>query len=289
MTTFNGSKYVKEQIDSILNQIDIDITLVVSDDMSTDGTIDILKSCFDSRVKILPNKGKFGSASQNFFRLVRDVDFKNYDYIAFADQDDIWDLDKIKISIEVLNVRGFDAYSSNVIAFWEDGRELLIDKAQAQKKYDHLFGSAGPGCTYVFKNSLALAFKEELIRKEKLTKRIDLHDWLIYTFARENNYKWYVDSNSTMKYRQHERNEFGANSGFIAIKDRWNKARNGWYRNQILDTAKFCDIDNKIVNLLTQNRYIDKLNLLKFLFQFRKKRKEAFFLGLTLLVPRFNK
>jgi rhamnosyltransferase len=288
MTTFNGSKYVKQQIDSILNQRNVDITIIVSDDMSSDDTIDMIESYYDSRIKILANKGKFGSASQNFFRLIRDVEFKGYDYVAFADQDDVWDLNKIKNAIDTLIDKGVDAYSSNVLAFWKDGRELIIDKAQTQKKYDHLFSSAGPGCTYVFKNSLALAFQEQLKEKEQLTKRIDLHDWLIYTFARKNNYKWYVDSNTTMKYRQHENNEFGANSGLTAFKKRWNKARNGWYRDQILDTAKFCDIDNKIVKLLTRNRYIDRLILLKSVFQYRKKRKEALFLGLTLLVPGYK-
>lgn len=288
MTTFNGSKYIKEQIDSILNQKNADITIIVSDDMSTDNTIAIVNSYSDPKIKILTNKGKFGSASQNFFRLVRDVEFKNYDYIAFADQDDIWDLDKIKNSIETLVVKRFDAYSSNVLAFWKDGRKLIIDKAQSQKKYDHLFSSAGPGCTYVLKSSLAQAFKEQLINKEMLTKRIDLHDWLIYAFARENNYKWFIDSNTTMKYRQHDNNEFGANSGLITYKNRWNKSRNGWYRSQILDTAKFCNIDNEVTDLLIQNRYVDRLNLLQSLFKLRRKRIDALFLGLTLLVPGYK-
>lgn len=133
--------------------------------MSVDGTLKIIKSYSDSRITILPKKGKLGSASQNFFRLIRDVEFKGYDYVVFADQDDVWDLNKIKNAIDTLIYKGFDAYSSNVLAFLKDGRELLIDKVQTQKKHDHLFSSAGPGCTYVFKNSLVIAFQEQL--KEK--------------------------------------------------------------------------------------------------------------------------
>jgi len=288
LASYNGEDYIKSQINSILNQKNIDLKLIISDDNSNDNTVKLIQSFNDDRITLLPIIRSTGSASQNFFRLLRDVDFNSFDYISLADQDDIWEFDKLSRSIKKIMDEKVDAYSSNVTAFWDNGRELLLDKSEKQKRFDHLFSSAGPGCTYVFKKGLALNLKRQLIRQEKLTKRIDLHDWLIYTYARENNYKWFVDINVTMKYRQHGNNEFGANSGIIALKDRWSKARNGWYRNQILNISSFCSINNRIVKLLTRNTYIDRLRLLKNLFQYRKKKKEAIFLGLILIVPGFK-
>lgn len=288
LATYNGEKYIRKQLDSILNQNNVDLKVIVSDDMSTDLTMDIIESYSDSRIIFLPSGKKFGSASQNFFRLIRDTNFEDCEFIAFADQDDIWNSNKMNIAINTINTKLVDAYSSNVIAFWEYGREVVIDKAQPEKKYDHLFSSAGPGCTYVLKKELVLNFKKELVKQRELTKDIELHDWLIYSFARSNNYKWYVDKNITIRYRQHSNNEFGANFGLKAFKDRWRKARNGWYRTQILKTTEFCDIDNDIVKNLRRNSYLNRLNLLKNIFQFRKRKREAFFLGLTFLIPGFK-
>ncbi len=288
LATFNGEKYIKKQLESILNQKQIEVKIVVSDDMSSDLTIDIIKSFSDPRIEILPNIGKFGSASQNFFRLIRDVDFSNFEFVAFSDQDDVWNLDKLVFSIQKIQNYNCDVFSSNVIAFWDNGKELLLDKSQNQKKHDHFFGSAGPGCTYVMKNSLISDFKTQLLKHEKLSRKIDLHDWLIYTFARENNYRWHVDFKSTMRYRQHINNEFGANSGLKAVKSRWHNARNGWYRKQILLTARFCETNNNITKWLSSNSYFDRLCLFANIFNYKKKPVEALFLGITLIVPGFK-
>lgn len=288
LATYNGQNYIKEQIDSILAQKRVHLNIVVSDDVSTDNTLSIIESYNDERIKILPMIGKFGSASQNFFRLIRDTEFDLYDYIAFADQDDIWYSNKIFNAIKEIESKNMDAYSSNVLAFWPNGKTLIIDKAQSQKKYDFLFSSPGPGCTYVFKKKLGIDFKAHLLSKVELTKKIDLHDWLIYAFARSKNFKWFIDKEISMKYRQHESNEFGANAGLKVFKDRWNKSRNGWYRIQILKTAEFCDINNRQIKLLKQNNYIDRLKLITGIFDYRRKVREAVFLGLTFIIPGYK-
>ncbi len=288
LATYNGSEFIKEQLDSILFQEGVKVHIVVSDDMSDDNTLDIIKNYQSNKITILPNIGKFGSASQNFFRLIRDSNVEKFDFIAFADQDDIWNTDKLKNAIDCIENKNIDAYSSNVMAFWRNGKELLIDKSGQNKKYDYLFSSAGPGCTYVFTKRLYQDFKEQLFIKKSITKSIKLHDWLIYAFARSHNYEWFVDSNVGMKYRQHGSNEFGANSGVRAIYDRWKKAHLGWYRGQILLTAEFCDVNNKIITNLKNNSYLDRLFLLKYIFQCRKKITESIFLGFVFLVPGFR-
>lgn len=291
LATYNGSEYIKEQVDSILNQRDVLVTIFVSDDLSTDDTLEKCNKLYENDIRIiyLKNKEKFGGAARNFFRLIKDVDFNDFDYVSLADQDDIWYEDKLIRAINNIENKNIDAYSSNVIAFWDNGKRTLIDKSADEVEFDFLFGSAGPGCTIVIKKDIAQQFKKKIIQNESLIKKIDLHDWLLYAFVRSESFKWWVDPIPSMDYRQHGNNEFGANSGFKSLLSRWGKARNGWYKEQILLTSEFCELENtEIIKLLSYNSYFDRLSIIKSVFSLKKKKTEALFLALLLLVPGFK-
>jgi len=290
LATYNGTKYIKEQINSILKQKDVIITIFINDDLSTDNTLEYLDNIYGNNKKLiyLKNIKKFGGAAKNFFSLIREVDFLTFDYISLADQDDIWNEDKLIRAIRTIEEKKVDVYSSNVIAFWEDGKKVLINKSEPQKKYDFLFSSAGPGCTYVMKKEFLTEFKNQLLRKNNLQKEIDLHDWLLYAYARTNDYKWHVDSEPTMLYRQHGNNEFGANKGIVTLKKRWIKARNGWYREQILKVAEFCEYENKIVNSIENNSFFNRIYLIFNIFKLRKKTTECIVLFFILIIPGFK-
>lgn len=290
LASYNGVNYIKEQIDSILNQKEVDVKIFISDDLSTDGTIEYLQNIYKDNQKLiyLESNQKFGGAAKNFYRLIEDVDFSDFDYISLADQDDIWYEDKLIRAIKTIEEKKIDAYSSNVLAFWEDGKKILINKSQPQKKYDFLFASAGPGCTYVMKKEFLMNFKNQMLEKKILLNNIELHDWLLYTYARANNYNWFVDSIPSMLYRQHSNNEFGANSGLKTFKKRWLKARNGWYREQILNTAEFCNYNNKIISAIKSNSFLDRLYLALNIFQLRKKISESIVLFFILIIPGFK-
>ena len=85
----------------------------------------------------------------DLFRLFRVVDFSGYDYISLADQDDVWLDCKLARACKLLREDEAEGYSSNVLAFWPDGRERLIEKAFPQRRWDFLFEGPGPGCTFV--------------------------------------------------------------------------------------------------------------------------------------------
>lgn len=87
-------------------------------------------------------------------------------------------------AVKALKINKCDAYSSNVTPFWPSGREKIIDKAQSQKKWDFLFEAAGPGCTYVLTQDLALSLQACVNKNWEKIKNIILHDWFIYAFAR---------------------------------------------------------------------------------------------------------
>ncbi|MFV0481255.1 MAG: glycosyltransferase [Campylobacteraceae bacterium] len=215
LATYNGKKYVKEQIDSILKQKDVLIKIFISDDLSTDGTLEFIRKEYSNNkeIKILESTQKFGSAAKNFFRLIKDVDFSNFDFVAFADQDDIWNDDKLIHSILTLKQKNCDIYSSNVLAFWENGVEAIINVSYPQVKYDFLFESGGPGCTFVLNINFANNFKKHLMNKWQNANKVLVHDWYCYAYARHNSFKWFIDKTVTMHYRQHSSNEIGTDVG----------------------------------------------------------------------------
>lgn len=96
LAAYNGMQWLPEQLDSILSQVGVDVTVYVSTDRSSDGTYAWVCDVADTDPRVVPlTYGEvFGGAAKNFFRLLRDVDLEPFDYIAFADQDDIWLPDK---------------------------------------------------------------------------------------------------------------------------------------------------------------------------------------------------
>ena len=291
LATYNGIKYIKEQIDSILNQKEVDVTIFISDDLSTDGTLEYLQKIYKGLENIvyLPSGSKFGGAGKNFFRLIRDVDFSSFDFISFVDQDDIWYEDKLIRAIKSIEDKQLDAYSSNILAFWEDGKEMIINKSSSQARYDYLFEAAGPGCTYVLKKDLAISLQNFICDNWEDVNKVELHDWFIYAFARENNYKWHIDEKPSMRYRQHTSNQVGANDGLKAKLKRLKKVFSSWYREEIIKIIKVLRLENKykFSKYILNKSYINNLLLLKYSFEFRRNKKEKLFLSLLILLGVF--
>ncbi|MNJ19950.1 glycosyltransferase [Pseudomonas alkylphenolica] len=235
LAAYNGMQWIEEQLASILDQSAVDVTVYISIDPSTDGTEAWCASyaAKHPEVLVLPAAGSFGGASRNFFRLIRDVDFDGHDFVAFADQDDIWHKDKLQRATRAIQARQVDGYSSNVTAFWPDGKTHLLDKAQPQVEWDFLFEAAGPGCTYVMSKNLAGALKASMLDDWQLLQDVSLHDWYCYAFARCQSYRWYIDPEPSMDYRQHERNQVGANKGLSPLIARYKTIHDGWWFNQV--------------------------------------------------------
>lgn len=221
---YNGMAFMVEQIESILQQERVDLHVFISVDQSTDGTEDRLAEWarLDPRLILLPFGQRFGGASQNFYRLLRDVDLSGFEYLSFADQDDLWHPEKLWRAHRLMTEQCALGYSSNVTAFWPSGKTQLVNKAQPQRTSDFMFEAAGPGCTYVLQSSLALSLQQLVRGADASLLRVDYHDWLIYAFARANHYQWVIDDWSSMQYRQHSDNQIGVNAGWRSF---WLRAR----------------------------------------------------------------
>lgn len=208
LATYNGERYLKEQLDSILSQKGVDITILVGDDCSMDKTIDILKeaSIKDRRVKYRVNQKNLGY-SKNFMNLIQEVPLYKYDYICLSDQDDFWLEEKVisainKIKDEQDNIPCL--YSSNLTVVNE---KLKVIKTMYSSKVDvdNALESYCTGCTVLFNNSLLA-----LVKKYPMDK-VDLpHDYIIKNIAQLCG-RYVYDPESYILYRQHSLNQIGVN------------------------------------------------------------------------------
>lgn len=295
MATYNGKQWLSEQVSSILNQVGVDLTLFVSDDHSTDGTLEYLNKLADSdsRVVVLPKRVRMGSAGKNFYRLICDVDISCFDYVAFADQDDIWNLDKLSRHVNLIKSQNAECVSSNVMAFWPDESQKLILKSQPQRSHDFIFEAAGPGCSFLMTPWLVARLREEIQSSISPAKDVVMHDWLTYAICRAYQRKWVIDAVPSLMYRQHANNVIGANSGIKAIFNRLCKINDGWYRSEV---AKICDVVEgisheqrlvKLSKLLKSDSFISRVRLLSYVPQARRKLLDRIVLALTIIFSVF--
>lgn len=285
LAAYNGEKYIKEQLDSILSQQGVELDIYISLDVSTDSTYELISSYFkEKNVHVLEYGEQFGSAGRNFFHLLCEVDFSAYDYISFSDQDDIWLPNKLEVSISCIHAQKSDAYSGNVTAFWFDGRKALVKKDYKQVEFDYLFEAPGPGCSFVLSNKLAMDIKCCLLSKKEQIDKLWLHDWFCYSFARSNDYKWYIDSEPLMLYRQHGTNEVGVNTGLKAMIIRFKKVLSGEALDKVLLQACFLNQEELPIMLLKNRNMLSLFKLSLLSKKCRRKKSEQYFFSIALFL-----
>jgi rhamnosyltransferase len=235
MTTYNGAKWVREQLDSILAQENVNISVMICDDFSKDETLSLIRDLYsdDARIQIYTAKEQSGSAGANFRRLYLGANLDGFDYVALADQDDIWHPRKLIAAVTAMRESDAEGYSASVEAFWATGSTKLLSQCPSQSSADFLFEGAGQGCTFVTTTKLFRRVQLLCEKSPTAAAALHYHDWLIYLLARGWNCKWYFDANPCMRYRQHDGNEIGARGSFGAIARRLGMIRNGWYARQV--------------------------------------------------------
>jgi len=217
MSTYNGEKYLKDQIDSILAQKDIDLTLHIFDDCSKDNTVSIIK---DYQLKHKNINLTINEKNKNFTYNFLDglfsfKDNNEYDYYAFADQDDFWVDDKLISAINKINEKGqCTLYCSNLKIVNENlqyGNNDMMPKNHVNKHYDVICKNIVTGCTIVMDND----FKNFATRF--YPENIYLHDYwlaLIANYCSGTNFIFDPNPEHIL-YRQHGKNLIGENKGNI--------------------------------------------------------------------------
>lgn len=219
MATYNGEKYLREQLDSILSQTIKVFELIVCDDCSSDSTVMILKeySTNDSRIKIFTNERRLGYV-KNFEKAILLCSGK---YIALSDQDDFWLPEHLEILYKEIVTGKYDLVGGNAILVDANNKEIggmLItngvfpkSKEEWQNRLLHknLFQGA------------ALMFSRDILEKAlPFPTKIGVHDWWLALVASECKGVSYIDT-AILRYRQHGNNVTGnhpQNTVFQRIK-----------------------------------------------------------------------
>ncbi|MGK0307861.1 MAG: rhamnosyltransferase [Urechidicola sp.] len=295
LTTFNGEKYISEQIDSILGQKNVALEIIAFDDGSSDKSFSILESYKSNHdnIQAYKNEKPTGYAALNFIQALvglRDKLSPNIKYIALSDQDDLWDDAKLENAIKSLKQNDAELYVSNLI-WWEEatGIKSILKRDFVQKKYDYLFESASAGCTYVFSIALLDLLIGELKNRNFENWGFLSHDWLIYFLARKNNQKVFFDSNPYILYRIHESNVHGGLNGssVSAIRSRLEVLKRGWFSENIKGFTQFIETGSpemKVYNLFNKGYFGRIAVCLKYNFSLIKsKRKFIKFFSIQLI------
>ncbi len=240
LATYNGRRWLPEQLASILDQEGVRVRVVALDDESTDGTREWLveQSAADPRVTVLPPMGSSGGSAPNFYRLIGLVPAPADGYLAFSDQDDIWLQGKLARHVRLLREGSHDGVSGSITSFSPTGERTLIRKDFPQRRYDYLTESPGPGSTFVLTPRLAALVAAQLADDSSPARTADFHDSLIYALARGAGYSWHIDGQPTLDYRQHDDNVMGSNTGIGSALSRFRLIREHWHRQQAIVHAR---------------------------------------------------
>lgn len=196
MSTFNGEKFLEEQIVSILRQTYKNIELIISDDHSSDGTRSILQKYEnDQRCRIFYQEKNIGLA-KNFIFTAQQA---NGELIAFADQDDVWLENKIQVLHDHIN--GHDLVYSNSLLVDEHGKSMNRTLADLKKMYSGKDARSYVLYTFVWGHSMMIR-KHLLERSLPLPENVHHDDWLAFKALTSGGIH-YVDEVLT-HYRRHD-------------------------------------------------------------------------------------
>ncbi len=213
LATYNGENFLREQLDSIINQEYKIWELLIHDDGSIDNTPQILNTYeknYPKKIRLLIDQKIFSSASKNFFHLIKNRS-REANLYCLCDQDDIWDKSKLRLIIERYNSQD---YNKPILIHSDlsliDSKGKLLEKSHNKlikyqkniiKKETCLYYNPIPGCSMALNSALA--------DRIHYSKYMVMHDWWILLNAlRENTTILYIKE-PLVKYRQHSENVLG--------------------------------------------------------------------------------
>ncbi len=235
LSTYNGEKYLRDQLDSLYRQRDVDVHILVRDDGSQDKTTSVLDEYRNTYGKMTLIKEPNLGSKRSFYRLVQlsyEMNFE-YDYYAFCDQDDVWDDDKLVTAVRALEQidSPYKLYYCNPSLVDADLSPMQdVDCETEQSLVSTIISSHSLGCTQVM-NKLVL---RQMMRINSHMEMIEddsylpQHDtWAVIT-TRSLNGVVYYDKGRHIKYRQHQSNVVGGGSknAFITFKTRFKRHYN---------------------------------------------------------------
>lgn len=208
MATYNGAKYIKEQLDSILNQLSDDDEIIISDDSSSDNTVEIILTYNDPRIKLHRDQ-KFKSPIYNFENAIKQA---KGDFIFLCDQDDVWFPDKIKTSLFYLQkydlvVSDCKMVDENLNVF---ENSFFAVRNSGKGFWKNLVKNSYIGC--------CMAFRREIIKYAlPFPSKVAMHDIWIGLSVELNGSSYFIDK-PLILYRRHNENvSFGVGGSDFSL------------------------------------------------------------------------
>ena len=210
MATYNGGRYIKEQIDSILPQLSSTDEIIISDDNSNDNTLEIIDGYRDSRIKVYRHE-KRDCYTSNFENALK---YASGEYIFLCDQDDVWFPNKVEVVNRHLEDYDFVMTDATVV---DENMNVLIE---SRNKHFHvrngfftnLIKTRFLGCCLAFRRSV-LDFCMPFPENHELC----LHDaWI--TFCAESSFRCTVLDEPLIYYRRYSNNVSNGGVGSSSIK-----------------------------------------------------------------------
>ena len=241
MSTYNGERFLKEQIDSILAQQKVDVRLTVRDDGSSDGTKRILGEygkALDWHV------GKNLGPARSFMELLENAGAA--DFYAFADQDDYWMPEKLKVATDMMHS------AENVPALYFSRTQLtdaflrpttIVQTAPLLTIGESLVYEFIPGCTMVMNSRM-----RDMVARYK-PNYIPMHDVWIYSVAQAVGAKIYFDKTPHILYRQHDNNTIG--QGYSKWHE-WSRRLKRFRNSEHSRYRRACEIRNGYAAMMSQ-------------------------------------
>ncbi len=210
MSTYNGEKYIREQIDSILDQKNVSLDLFIRDDGSSDNTVNIIKEYLEQNNNIHLVCGENVGVGNSFMNLLYSAP-DDFDFYAFSDQDDIWDENKLHEAATLLQKTSKYLYASNMECVDEGGNTqgIRFKDEEIFIKPAHILGfNMLAGCTLMMSNEFYKILVAASNRPSSDLLKLRIHDvWVVMVASLYD--KIIYDSRSFIKYRQHEHNTSG--------------------------------------------------------------------------------
>lgn len=269
LSSYNGQDYIRQQVDSILNQSDVDVYLTIRDDGSSDSTMSILHEFekeYEGKVKIMQASNV--GIHKSFADLINHA--KGETYVAFADQDDIWDLDKLKIAIETLTRENADFYSSAARLVDSNLQPIgsttsnLAENNHYQGTRSSILTPGTQGCTIV----LTPKFFNDVV-SHGLPDYYGHDTWI--TLVAYYTVKCVYDETPHMSYRQHDRSWTGNRKNKIQQKYKQ-------FKFFISGMSRYSELANDILSKYSDHLSNEDRQVMEVLSKHKKSLKEKLLL-----------
>lgn len=220
MSTYNGEKYLREQLDSIIGQNGVNLHITIRDDGSSDATVSTLEQYSQEyeNISYVSSQRNLGPGN-SFMNLL--YESGTFDYYAFSDQDDIWLPDKLIRAIgKIKDASEPMLYGSNQKLVFTDGTSRLrYEKAPAASLLDVLFANHISGCTMVMNHALRDIIVDPKHRPTEHFAKIRMHDtWFLLVALLKGSFVY--DDEAFIEYRIHENNFVGISNDQVAASKR---------------------------------------------------------------------